>query len=175
MVKNLPAMLETQVKSLGWEDPLEKEMATHSSILFFFFPHYLCTYFGWAGSLLHRFSLLRQSGVSYSRVVVWELLTVVASLCCRAQALGLSSIRNYGERALEHLGFSRCGAPAQLLLSTWILPDQELNPCPPALAGRFSTTEPPGKSHWSILAWRIPWTEGPRGPQSMGSQRVGHD
>ena len=32
-VKNLPAMLETQVQSLGWEDPLEKERATHSSIL----------------------------------------------------------------------------------------------------------------------------------------------
>ena len=33
MVKNLPVMQETQVRSLGWEDPLEKEMATHSSIL----------------------------------------------------------------------------------------------------------------------------------------------
>ena len=33
MVKNLPAMLETQVRSLGWEDPLEEGMATHSSIL----------------------------------------------------------------------------------------------------------------------------------------------
>ena len=33
MVKNLPAMQETQVQSLGWEDPLEKGMATHSSIL----------------------------------------------------------------------------------------------------------------------------------------------
>ena len=32
-VKNLPMMCETQVRSLGWEDPLEKEMATHSSIL----------------------------------------------------------------------------------------------------------------------------------------------
>ena len=32
-VKNLPAVQETQVRSLGWEDPLEKEMATHSSIL----------------------------------------------------------------------------------------------------------------------------------------------
>ena len=32
-VKNLPAMQETQVRSLGWEDPLEKEMATHFSIL----------------------------------------------------------------------------------------------------------------------------------------------
>ena len=33
MVKRLPAMRETQVRSLGQEDPLEKEMATHSSIL----------------------------------------------------------------------------------------------------------------------------------------------
>ena len=33
MVKNLPAMQETQVQSLGWEDLLEKGMATHFSIL----------------------------------------------------------------------------------------------------------------------------------------------
>ena len=33
MVKNLSAMQETQVRSLSWEDPLEKGMATHSSIL----------------------------------------------------------------------------------------------------------------------------------------------
>ena len=32
-VKRLPTMQETQVRSLGWEDPLEKEMATHSSTL----------------------------------------------------------------------------------------------------------------------------------------------
>ena len=32
-VKNLPAMQETTVQSLDWEDPLEKEMAAHSSIL----------------------------------------------------------------------------------------------------------------------------------------------
>ena len=32
-LKHLPAMWETWVRSLGWEDPLEKEMATHSSIL----------------------------------------------------------------------------------------------------------------------------------------------
>ena len=33
MVKRRPTMWETWVRSLGWEDPLEKEMATHSSIL----------------------------------------------------------------------------------------------------------------------------------------------
>ena len=33
LVKNTPAMWETWVRSLGWEDPLEKGMATHCSIL----------------------------------------------------------------------------------------------------------------------------------------------
>ena len=33
MVNHLPTMQETRVRSLGWEDPPEKEMATHSSIL----------------------------------------------------------------------------------------------------------------------------------------------
>ena len=33
LVKNLPAVQETWVQSLGWEDPLEKGMVTHSSIL----------------------------------------------------------------------------------------------------------------------------------------------
>ena len=38
LVKNLPAMQETWVQSLGWEDPLEKGMATHSSILVWRIP-----------------------------------------------------------------------------------------------------------------------------------------
>ena len=38
MVKRLPTMWETQVRSLGWKDPLEKEMATYSSILFWKIP-----------------------------------------------------------------------------------------------------------------------------------------
>ena len=33
MLKNLPAVQDTQVQSLSWEDPLDKEMATHSSVL----------------------------------------------------------------------------------------------------------------------------------------------
>ena len=33
LVKHLPTMWETRVQFLGWEDPLEKEMATHSNIL----------------------------------------------------------------------------------------------------------------------------------------------
>ena len=38
MIKNLPVMQETWVRSLGWEDPLEKGMATHSSILVWEIP-----------------------------------------------------------------------------------------------------------------------------------------
>ena len=38
MVSNLPAVLETWVQSLGWEDPLEESMATHSSILAWSIP-----------------------------------------------------------------------------------------------------------------------------------------
>ena len=37
-VKNLPAMWETRVQSLGWEDSLEKDMATHSNILAWTIP-----------------------------------------------------------------------------------------------------------------------------------------
>ena len=37
-VNNLPAMQETGVQSLGWEDPLEKRMATHSRILAYRIP-----------------------------------------------------------------------------------------------------------------------------------------
>ena len=38
MVKNLPAKQETQVQSLGWEDPLEKGIATYSNILAWTIP-----------------------------------------------------------------------------------------------------------------------------------------
>ena len=38
LIKNLPTMQETQVQSLGGEDPLKKEMATHSSILAWVVP-----------------------------------------------------------------------------------------------------------------------------------------
>ena len=44
MVKNLPVMQETWVQSLGWEDPLEKGMSTHSSILAWRIPWSLAGY-----------------------------------------------------------------------------------------------------------------------------------
>ena len=45
LVKNLPEMWEAWVRSLGWEDPLEKGMATYSSILAWRIP-WICTVYG---------------------------------------------------------------------------------------------------------------------------------
>ena len=47
LVKNLPAVLETWVRSLGWEDPLEKGTATHSSILAWRIPWTVCGHKEW--------------------------------------------------------------------------------------------------------------------------------
>ena len=41
--------------------------------------------------------------------------------------------------------------------------------------GREDLLEKEMATHYSILAWKIPWTEEPGALQSMGSQRVGHD
>ena len=50
MVKNLPTMWETWVRTLGWEDPLEEGMATHSSILVWRIPKDRGTW----GATVHR-------------------------------------------------------------------------------------------------------------------------
>ena len=72
--------------------------------------------------------------------------------CCGAQALGAQAsvvvargLSSCGLRALEHR-LSNCGSRAQLLHSLWDLPRPGLEPVSPALAGRFLTTPPPGKS-----------------------------
>ena len=41
--------------------------------------------------------------------------------------------------------------------------------------GREGPLEEGMATHCSVLAWRIPWAEEPGGPQSVGSQRIGHD
>ena len=44
-----------------------------------------------------------------------------------------------------------------------------------SILGREDPLEEGTATHTSILAWRMPWTEEPGGPQSIGSQRVGYD
>ena len=63
-------------------------------------------------------------------------LTIVASLVA--------------EHRLQMRRLSSCGSWAQLLRGMWDLPRPELEPVSPALAGRFSTTVPPGKP-WKVL------------------------
>ena len=55
------------------------------------------------------------------------------------------------EHRLQTRRLSSCGARAQLLRGMWDLPRPGLEPVSPALAGRFSTTAPPGKPHRAIF------------------------
>ena len=64
-------------------------------------------------------------------IAVHGPLTMVASLAA--------------EHRLQTCRLSNCGSQAQLLRGTWDLPRPGLEPMSPALAGRFSTTAPPGK------------------------------
>ena len=56
------------------------------------------------------------------------------------------------EHKLQTCRLSICGSRAQLLCSMWDLPRPGLEPMSPALAGRFSTTAPPGKPHPLIFS-----------------------
>ena len=73
-VKNLPAMWETQVQSLGLEDPLEKEMATHFSILAWKIP--------WTGTMVgysqggHKGSEITERLTLYGRERLVPLLKI---------------------------------------------------------------------------------------------------
>ena len=90
----------------------------------------------WAGVL--------SSGVQASPCSVFS--------CCEAQALGSQAsvvvahgLSSCDSRALEHR-LNSCGGWALLLCGMWNLPGPGIEPMSPALASRFSTTEPPGKS-----------------------------
>ena len=70
--------------------------------------------------------------------------------CCGAQALAWTGFSSCSFWALEHR-LNSCGARAQWLRTIWNPPRSGTEPVSPALAGRFFTTEPPGKSIVSIL------------------------
>ena len=81
------------------------------------------------------FSSCRKRGPLF--IAVRGPLTVAASLVA--------------EHRLQNRRLSNCGSRAQLLRSMWDLPRPGFEPVSPALAGRFSTTAPPGKPCWKIL------------------------
>ena len=72
-----------------------------------------------------------------------------SSLRCAGFSLQwLLLLRSMGSR---HAGFSSCGARAQLLRGMWDLPGPWIEPMSPALADRFLTTVPPGKSQCFVV------------------------
>ena len=130
MVKNLPATWETQVQSLGWEDPLEKEMATHSSIL------------------------------------AWRILWTEDP--GRPQSMGSQEADT--AQQLNHHHISLIYPVAQTVKRLPIMRETRVR-----FLGQEDPLEKEMAIHSSTLAWKIPWTEEPDRPQSMGLQRVGHD
>ena len=97
-----------------------------SEFVFNFIWFWLC----WVFVAAHGLSLVAASG---------GCSVLRSTGCTRA---GFSSC---GSRALEHR-LSSCGARASLLRGMWDLPGPGLKPVSPALAGRFLSTVPPGKS-----------------------------
>ena len=89
MVKNLSAVWETWIRSLAWEDPLEKEMATHSSFL------------AW------RFPWTEEPGRLPS--VGWQSWTRLSDLSLTSGALGGMGFSSRGSQALE-LRLNSCAA-----------------------------------------------------------------
>ena len=124
MVKNLPAMGETQVQSLGWEDPLEKGMVIHSSI------------FAWK--------------------IAWtEELGRLQSM--RSQESDTTEPLSTHTRILSLRGFPGGSVVKNPPVMMWV-----------SHLGQADSLEKEMTVHSGILAWRIPWTEEPRGLQSMG-------
>ena len=105
-------------------------------------------------------------GLGYGFGVIYLFLAALGLHCC-AQAFSSCSERGplfimvhgpltiaaslVAEHRLQMHRLSSCGSRAQLLHGMWDLPRPGLEPMSPALAGGFSTTEPPGKPCWKIF------------------------
>ena len=113
-------------------------------ILFFFFLIYLFI-FGCAGSSLLRTGFLQLQRAGATLRCGARASHCGGFSCCRARALGMRVSVIVAHR------LSSCGAWAQLLRGMWDLPGPGLEPVSPALAGRFLTTVPRGKSQPGIL------------------------
>ena len=98
----------------------------------------------WVFVSAQAFLQLQQAGATLVVLEALGLLTVVAFLVVEHRGSRRSSFRNCSSWALQHR-LNRCGAWAQLLRGMWDLPGSGTEAVFPALAGRFFTTEPPGK------------------------------
>ena len=160
MVKNPSAMQETCVQSLGWEDPLEKEVATHSKIL------------------AKRILRTKEPGglQSMGSQRVWHDGT------CHEWTTTKTFCDDFFFQSLKPKKY------VNILLSLYGdygLPQCSVVKNPPAMQETWETGFHPWvrkipleegmATHSSVLAWRIPWTEEPGGLQSMGTHGVRHN
>ena len=130
--------------SINLKGPEKKAKSTSKQrceewILFILFI-YLCLHWGFVAE--RGLSLVVASG-GYSSLwcVSFPLLWLLLLQSMGSRHMGF---RSCGSRALERR-LRSCGSRAQLLRGMWDLPGPGLEPVSPALAGRFSTTAPPGK------------------------------
>ena len=198
-LKHLPSMQESWVRSLGWEDPLEKEIATHSSILAWkphgqrslvgYTPrgskesdtterlHFLAhTHVHWVGAAIQPSHPLpppspavNLSQPSFSAFSFSQHQTCVAGLLCCRQILYHLMGKTIIRLTITNVGFLRGDNSKKICL-----PMQETQETRVGFLGREDPLEKGKATHSSILAWRIPWTE-ELGGQSMRLQRVRHD
>ena len=133
------------------ESCASSQAASQENTLFFFFKIlFLFIYFWlrWAFLAARRLSLVAASrGYSSLRCAGFSLRRLLLLWSMGSRRTGFSSC---GSQALERR-LSSCGAWAQLLYGMWDLPEPGIEPVSPALAGKFLTTAPPGKSRRTLL------------------------
>ena len=207
MVKRLPTMRETQVQSLGREDPLEKEMAAHSSTIAWKIPwtEELVGYSPWDHKEsditewlhfplsdwyadLHKFISnpdISTDLLTYiSNIFTWickrhvpnKLLIFPPKLAPHTNFFSINGNSTFPVPQPKNLGFILDapllgGTSSKELVCQWrrCLERQVQS------LGRDDPLKKGMATHFSILAWKIPWTEEPGRQPSMRPQRVGHD
>ena len=139
-VKRLSAIMEIQVRSLGWEDPLEKEMTTHSSILAWEIPQRsLAGYSPWGPT--------ESNTTERTHIYIWYREKKVKSF---SSVQLFATMWTAAHQAPLSMGFSRkeywSGLPCPPPVGSFRPRDQTRVSC---FAGGFCTTEPLGRPSWT--------------------------
>ena len=128
-----------------WSQSIKYFLTAGSSSFFFLINLFIYLFLAVLGLrfCVRAFSSCGERGPLF--IAVRGPLTIAASLVA--------------EHRLQMRRLSSCGSRAQLLRGMWDLPRPGLEPVSPALAGRFSTTAPPGKPHPHLLNTSLYFSE----------------
>ena len=137
--------------SSGWSEELDISLIYVSSLIFWIYewgnrPGTVLRLKSYCSWMLFFFSIFGCTGSSLLHVGFPWLLPAVATLVAVLRLLII--LTHCRTRPLGSAGFSSCGTGAWLLRGMCILPWLGIEPMSPAQAGRFLTTDPPGKSSW---------------------------